>query len=453
MSSTSILENGLENDATVKTDAYLGLETKIRTRQARFGVIGLGYVGLPLGLTLSDAGFSVTGIDIDTKRVAAIEAGKSYITDVRDEDLQRLKQANRFRAVTDLSAIAGLDAVSICVPTPLRKTKDPDMSYIISAADAIARELRPGQLVILESTTYPGTTEELVLPTLQAGGLKVGRDFFLAFSPERVDPGNPRFGTRDIPKVVGGVTPRCSRLASMLYGTAMKEIVVVSSTRVAEMVKLLENTFRSVNIALVNEIALMCSHMKIDVWEVIKGASSKPFGFMPFYPGPGLGGHCIPIDPLYLEWKSKIDGFESRFIGLADKVNSGMPRFVVSRAMELLNERGKAMRGSRVHILGVTYKKDISDSRESPAIEVIKLLLGFGAQVSYSDPFVPSLNVEAHTLKALPPNPGVLAASDIAIVITNHSAFDYVEIARNAPLVFDTRNATEGIEAGNLVRL
>ena len=316
----------VETDVDVKGEAYFQLENRIKSKTARFGVIGLGYVGLPLALTLSEAGFDVTGIDIDTNRVDAIVAGRSYITDVTDEELQKATREKRFRATTHLPELRNLDAVSICVPTPLRKTKDPDMSYVVSAADAIARELRPAQLVILESTTYPGTTEELVLPALEARGLKVGEEFFLAYSPERVDPGNPNFSTKDIPKVIGGVTPRCSELAALLYGSAMKSIVRVSSTRVAEMVKLLENTFRSVNIALVNEIALMCAHMNIDVWEVIKGASSKPFGFMPFYPGPGLGGHCIPIDPLYLEWKSKIDGFESRFIGLADKINSGMPR-------------------------------------------------------------------------------------------------------------------------------
>jgi UDP-N-acetyl-D-glucosamine dehydrogenase len=443
----------IENDATTRTDAYLGLEAKIKTKTARFGVIGLGYVGLPLGLTLCDAGFNVTGIDIDTNRVNSILKGSSYITDISDKELQKAISEKKFRATTDLSEIRNLDAVSICVPTPLRKTKDPDMSYVIAAADAIAKELRPGQLIILESTTYPGTTEELILPALEAHGLRVGEDFFLAYSPERVDPGNGKYATRDIPKVVGGTTPRCAELAAMLYGSAMKQIVPVSSTRVAEMVKLLENTFRSVNIALVNEIALMCSHMKLDVWEVIKGASSKPFGYMPFYPGPGLGGHCIPIDPLYLEWKSKIDGFESRFIGLADKVNSGMPRFVVTRAMELLNEQGKAMRGSRVHILGVTYKKDISDSRESPAMEVIKLLTGLGAEVTYSDPYVRSLTVEGRNMETVPPCREVLAACDIAIIITNHSAFEYQEIIRNAPLVFDTRNATEGLKAKNLVRL
>src|SRR6266404_3323606 len=439
---STIIENEIVG---TETDSYDELESRIKSKQARFGVIGLGYVGLPLALTLSEAGFDVTGVDIDTNRVDAIVAGRSYITDISDKELQKAISEKRFRATTDLSEIRNLDAVSICVPTPLRKTKDPDMSYVISAADAIARELRPGQLVILESTTYPGTTEELVLPALEARGLKVGEDFFLAYSPERVDPGNPNFSTRDIPKVIGGVTPRCVELAVMLYGSAMKQVVPVSSTRVAEMVKLLENTFRSVNIALVNEIALMCAHMKIDVWEVIKGASSKPFGFMPFYPGPGLGGHCIPIDPLYLEWKSKIDGFESRFIGIADKINRGMPRHVVTRAMELLNEHGKAMRGSRVHILGVTYKKDISDSRESPALEVIKILMALGARVTYSDPFVPSLSIDGQGMGAIHPSPEVLASCDIAIIITNHGAFDYTDIVRNAPLVFDTRNATLGM--------
>jgi UDP-N-acetyl-D-glucosamine dehydrogenase len=443
----------VENEVPIKTEAYVELETKIATKTAAFGVIGLGYVGLPLGLTFSEAGFNVTGIDIDTKRIEAILAGRSYITDVDEKDIQQAIRTKRFRVTRDLSEIRNLQAVSICVPTPLRKTKDPDMSYVIAAADAIAKELRPGQLIILESTTYPGTTEELILPALETRGLKVGQDFFLAYSPERVDPGNPNFATKDIPKVIGGVTPRCAELAAKLYGSAMKHIVPVSSTRVAEMVKLLENTFRSVNIALVNEIALMCSHMKIDVWEVIKGASSKPFGFMPFYPGPGLGGHCIPIDPLYLEWKSKIDGFESRFIGLADKVNSGMPKFVVTRAMELLNEHNKAMRGSRVHILGVTYKKDISDSRESPAIEVIKLLSALGAEVTYTDPFVPSLQVEGQKMASMPLSREALASSDMAIIITNHTSFDYVEIVRNAPLVFDTRNATDGMKAKNLVRL
>jgi UDP-N-acetyl-D-glucosamine dehydrogenase len=327
------------------------------------------------------------------------------------------------------------------------------MSYIISATDAIARELAPGRLIILESTTYPGTTEEVVLPALEASGLKAGQDVFLAFSPERVDPGNREFRTKDIPKVVGGITDHCTRLAGELYSAAMTEVVMVSSTRAAEMVKLLENTFRSVNIALANEIALMCSHMKIDVWEVIQAAASKPFGFMPFYPGPGLGGHCIPIDPLYLEWKSKIDGFESRFIGLADKINGGMPRFVAQRALEMMNARGKALRGSRIHILGVTYKRDISDSRESPALEVMKLLMGLGAELSYSDPYVPTITVDGVRFDSVSPVRESLGVCDMAIIATDHSSFDYNEIIRNAPIVFDTRNATKGLKASNLVRL
>jgi UDP-N-acetyl-D-glucosamine dehydrogenase len=440
-------------DTKVKTEYFAELENRIKTRKAKCGVIGLGYVGLPLGLTLNDAGFDVTGIDIDANRVNAVTSGRSYITDIGDAELGKALAEGRFRATSDLSVIGELDAISICVPTPLRKTKDPDMSYIISATDAIARELRPGQLIILESTTYPGTTEEVVLPALEARGLKVGEDFFLAFSPERVDPGNKNYATRDIPKVVGGVTEECTALATLLYGSAMTKVVPVSSTRVAEMVKLLENTFRSINIALANEIALMCSHMKIDVWEVIKGAASKPFGFMPFYPGPGLGGHCIPIDPLYLEWKSKIDGFESRFIGLADKINSGMPRFVAQRALEMMNEKGKALRGARIHLLGVTYKKDISDSRESPALEVIKLLMGLGADVVYSDPYVPSIKVDGVRIESVEPTPENLRTCDMAIITTDHSAFDYAEIVRNAPLVFDTRNAADGIKARNLVRL
>jgi UDP-N-acetyl-D-glucosamine dehydrogenase len=440
-----------EHRATV--DCFTELQTKIKTKQCRFGVIGLGYVGLPLGLTLNQIGFDVTGIDIDVKRVTAIQSGQSYITDIGQKELQEALHAGRFRATTDLGVIGTLDAISICVPTPLRKTKDPDMSYIVSAAEAIAKGLRPGQLIILESTTYPGTTDELVLPILEKGRLKVGQDFFLAFSPERVDPGNGRFYTKDIPKVIGGITPRCAELASLLYGNAMNTIIPVSSTRVAEMVKLLENTFRSVNIALVNEIALMCAHMKIDVWEVIKAASSKPFGFMPFYPGPGLGGHCIPIDPLYLEWKSKIDGFESRFIGLADKINSGMPRYVATRAMELLNTSGKAMKGSRLHVVGVTYKKDISDSRESPAIEVIKLLMGLGAKVVYSDPYVANLNIEGESVERVPLSRKTLKECDLAIITTDHSEFNYIEVVSSAPLVFDTRNATDGLRARHLFRL
>jgi len=438
--------------STLPTTAE-ALHQKLTARTAHVGIVGLGYVGLPLAVEMARAGFKTTGIDLDHRKVETIMRGESYIPDVHTRDVAEFRQAGRLFATTDPAVVSTLDTINICVPTPLRKTKDPDLSYVVSAVEMIADHLHPGQLVILESTTYPGTTDEVVRPILERGGLVAGRDFFLAFSPERVDPGNEKWTTRNVPKVVGGLTPTCSALARALYAGSIERVIDVSSPKVAEMVKLLENTFRSVNIALANEIALMCSHMKINVWEVIKAASSKPFGFMPFYPGPGLGGHCIPIDPLYLEWKSKIDGFESRFIGLADKINSGMPRFVATRTMELLNEQGKAIRGSKIHILGVTYKKDISDSRESPAIEVIKLLLGLGAEVSYSDPFVSSLTVDGQAMESVQPCREVLSSSDLAIVITNHTAFNYPEIVKNAPVVFDTRNATEGLTAKNIVRL
>jgi len=440
-------------ESEIRTKSFFDLNSRIRAHSARCGVLGLGYVGLPLSVALYHAGYDVTGIDIDANRVRVLNEGRSYVTDIRDDSIEEALSQSRFRATSDLSVIRQLDAISICVPTPLRKTKDPDMSYVIAAADAIAQSMRPGQLVILESTTYPGATQELVLPALESSGLRVGADFFLAFSPERIDPGNKEFSTRSIPKVVGGVTPRCTELAAALYGRVMTNVVRVSSPRVAEMVKLLENTFRSINIALANEIALMCAHMKIDVWEVIKAASTKPFGFMPFYPGPGLGGHCIPIDPLYLEWKSKLDGFESRFIALADKINSSMPRHVAQRALELMNDKGKALRESHVHVLGVTYKKDISDSRESPALEVIRSLMTFGARVTYSDPFVPSITLDGLKLESLYPSPELLQSCDLAVITTDHSAFDYAEIVQHAPLVFDTRNAADGIQAENLVRL
>jgi UDP-N-acetyl-D-glucosamine dehydrogenase len=440
-------------ESDIRTKSFFDLNSRIRAHSARCGVIGLGYVGLPLSIALCRAGYDVTGIDIDANRVRSINEGRSYVTDIRDESIGDALLQSRFRATFDLSVIGQLDAISICVPTPLRKTKDPDMSYVIAAANAIAKSMRPGQLVILESTTYPGATQELVLPALEASGLRVGADFFLAFSPERVDPGNKEFSTRTIPKVVGGVTARCTELAAALYGRVMANVVRVTSPRVAEMVKLLENTFRSINIALANEIALMCAHMRVDVWEVIKAASTKPFGFMPFYPGPGLGGHCIPIDPLYLEWKSKLDGFDSPFIALADKINSSMPRYVAQRVLELINERGKALRASHIHVLGVTYKKDIGDSRESPALEVIRYLLGFGARVTYSDPFVPSITIDGLTLTALDATPETLQSCDMALITTDHSEFDYDDIVQYAPLVFDTRNATDGIQAENLVRL
>src|SRR5512145_1777453 len=366
--------------------AVASLLNKIETRRARVGVVGLGYVGLPLAVELAKAGFHTTGIDLDTRKVDAVNAGRSYIPDVATDDVSALRRAGKLDATTDFAVVKELDTINIGVPTPLRKTKDPDMSYIVSAVESIAKHLHPGMLIILESTTYPSTTDEVVQPLLEETGLKAGVDFFLAFSPERVDPGNPTFQTHNVPKVVGGLTPECSKLAAALYGPAIKTIVPVSSTRVAEMVKLLENTFRAVNIGLVNELALMCDRMNIDVWEVIDAAKTKPFGFMPFYPGPGLGGHCIPIDPFYLSWKARQSGFEARFIELAGHINSAMPEYVVTRIAEALNTQRKPLNGSRVHLVGVAYKRDVNDLRESPALDIIELLSRRGAIVSYSDP-------------------------------------------------------------------
>jgi UDP-N-acetyl-D-glucosamine dehydrogenase len=435
------------------TDTFDNLANLIRTRKAHVGVIGLGYVGLPLAVTLSNAGFRVTGIDVDADRVRRLRDRTSYVTDVNEADISRAMDEGRFDVTTNEDVIRDLDTISICVPTPLRKSKDPDLSYVMSAVDMICRKLRRGQLIILESTTYPGTTEELVLPQLTNAGFTVGSDCFLAYSPERVDPGNKQFATHNIPKIVGGVTPQCAQLAVLLYGLCVDRTMTVSSTRVAEMVKLLENTFRSVNVGLANEIALMCAHMQIDVWEVIKAAETKPFGFMPFYPGPGLGGHCIPIDPIYLLWKAKSTGFQPRFIELADSVNSAMPRAIVLRAMELMNQRGMPLKGSRVHILGVTYKKNISDTRESPAIEIMKLLSGCGAVLSYSDSFASELDVDGQQFQSVPPTPELLGASDLVMIITDHSDLDYRNVVEHSPVVFDTRNATQGIQSKNIVRL
>src|SRR6476646_8862284 len=365
---------------------------KINTRRARTGVVGLGYVGLPLAVALAKSGFRTTGIDLDVRKIEAIRRGQSYIPDVATSDVTALTSSGKLDATADFSVVAELDTLNICVPTPLRKTKDPDMSYIVSAVESIAKYLRPGTLVSLESTTYPGTTDEVVQPLLEATGLKAGKDFFLAFSPERVDPGNPTFQTHNVPKVVGGLTPDCAKLAGALYGTAIETIVPVSSTRVAEMVKLLENTFRAVNIGLVNELALMCDKMNIDVWEVVDAAKTKPFGFMAFYPGPGLGGHCIPIDPFYLSWKAKQTGFDPRFIELAGHINGGMPHYVVDKVAEALNTRRKAVNGSRILVAGVAYKRDIDDMRESPAMDVMGLLLARGATIAYADPFVPDVH-------------------------------------------------------------
>ena len=418
---------------------------RIQSRRARTGVVGLGYVGLPLAVELAKAGFHATGIDLDERKIQAISEGRSYIPDVASADIAALTKAGKLDATTDFGVVKDLDTINICVPTPLRKTKDPDMSYIVSAVESIAKHLHPGLLVVLESTTYPGTTEEVVQPLLEATGLKAGEDFFIAFSPERVDPGNPTFQTHNVPKVVGGLTPDCSRLAAALYGSAIETIVPVSSTRVAEMVKLLENTFRAVNIGLVNELALMCDRMNIDVWEVVDAAKTKPFGFMAFYPGPGLGGHCIPIDPFYLSWKAKQSGFDPRFIELAGHINGGMPHYVVDKVAEALNTKRKAINGSRILVMGVAYKRDIDDMRESPALDVMGLLHEKGAQIEYADPFVPEVHGREWSgrfdIRAVTAGRGSYAKYDCVVIVTDHKTTDYEALAAEADLIVDTRNA------------
>jgi len=418
---------------------------KIQTRRARAGVVGLGYVGLPLAVEFANAGLHTTGIDLDERKVGSITAGNSYIPDVPDADVARLRAAGTLDATTDFSVVSQLDTINICVPTPLRKTRDPDMSYIVSAVQSIAAHLHPGMLISLESTTYPGTTDEVVQPILEATGLKVGEDFYLAFSPERVDPGNATFHTKNVPKVVGGVTPECLQLATALYHCAVDTVVPVSSTRVAEMVKLLENTFRAVNIGLVNELALMCDRMNLDIWEVVDAAKTKPFGFMAFYPGPGLGGHCIPIDPFYLSWKAKQSGFDPRFIELAGHINGSMPHYVVEKIGDALNTRRKSINGAEILIAGVAYKRDIDDMRESPALDLMGLLQAKGAEVSYVDPYVPEVHAREWpgrtTLKSVELGPGLFGRYDCVVIATDHRAFDYQRIVEEASLIVDTRNA------------
>jgi len=404
-------------------------------------VTGLGYVGLSLAVALGRAGLTVRGIDVDLERVSLLQAGRSYIGDVAEEDVRALVAAGRLSASTTFDAAAEADVVVICVPTPLRKSREPDISFILSAVDNLLPYVHAGQLVILESTTYPGTTEEVLQPRLEGQGFVIGRDLFLAFSPERVDPGNRRFTTENIPKVVGGVTPACTELAAAFYAKVTRQVHRVSSPRVAETAKLLENTFRSVNIALANELALACRAIQVDPWEVIEAAATKPFGFMAFYPGPGTGGHCIPLDPLYLSWKLRLNGFETRFIALADEVNRAMPRHVLALVADALNDRGRCLRGSRVLVLGVTYKRDVNDVRESPALEVIRMLAEKGSQLSYADPYVPELDLGDAKLAAVPVTRETLAAADCAVILTDHRAFDYTLIAREAPLVVDVRNA------------
>ena len=428
------------------------LAEKIKSRTARVGIVGLGYVGLPLAVEFAKAGFSVTGIDVQESKIAKLKRGESYVQDVPSELLRPFVESGKFSATADFSAVADLDTINIAVPTPLRKTKDPDMSYIVSACQEVAKYFSPGKLVILESTTYPGTTDELVLPMLERPGLKAGEQFFLCFSPERVDPGNPNFQTVNIPKVVGGITPTCTRLGALFYSQALEKVVPVSSTSVAEMVKLLENTFRMINIGLVNEMALMCDRMGINVWEVIDAAATKPFGFMPFYPGPGLGGHCIPIDPFYLSWKTKQAGIEARFIDLAGYINGQMPHFVVDKIQNALNDQSKPLKGSHVHILGVAYKRNIDDVRESPALDIILLLERRGARVTYSDPFVPSVRLDHRELTAQDAL-ATSAAADCVVVVTDHAAFDYGALVERAPLIVDTRNALKQHQSSKIVRL
>jgi len=417
------------------------LIARAERRDLLFGIVGLGYVGLPLAVELAQAGYRVLGFDIEPKVVDGLNARRSHVKDVSDAQLEAVVAAGRFSATTDMLRLAEPDAVSICVPTPLSKFKDPDVSYIVAATEAVKQTLRRGQAIILESTTYPGTTREILLPALESTGLTVGEDFFLAFSPERVDPGNAHYGTRNTPKVVGGITSDCSRVAMALYQPAITTLVPVSTTEAAELVKLLENTFRSVNIGLVNEMAIVCDKLGVDVWEVIEAASTKPFGFMKFLPGPGLGGHCIPVDPHYLAWKMRGLNYKTRFIDLAGELNTEMPLFWVRKLSEALNEQGKAVRGASILVLGVAYKRDIDDIRESPALDIIRLLEGQGAQVSYHDPHVPTFAENGHEFHSVPLDPAAVAAADCVMIVTDHSAVDYRMIRRKAKLVVDTRNA------------
>jgi UDP-N-acetyl-D-glucosamine dehydrogenase len=422
---------------TAPADALLA---KAHDRTAVFGIVGLGYVGLPLAMELTRAGYRVLGFDVNQAVVDRLAAGGSHIQDVPAQVIARAVKEGRFSATTDLARLSEPDVISICVPTPLSKTKDPDVSFVLSATESVKRTLRRGQLVVLESTTYPGTTRELMLPALASTGLKVGQDFFLAFSPERVDPGNPKWNTRNTPKIVGGITETCRRLAVALYQPAIETLVPVSSPEAAELVKILENTFRSVNIGLVNEMAIVCDKLGVDVWEVIDAAATKPFGFMKFTPGPGVGGHCIPLDPHYLAWKMRTLNYRTRFIELAGEINAEMPEYWVAHVVDRLNEQGKAARGSTVLVVGVAYKRDIEDIRESPAIDIIRLLQQRGATVVYHDPFVPHLKEDTVDLRSVPLTPAQLAAADCAIIVTDHSTVDYALVAKHARRVVDTRH-------------
>ena len=440
-------------ELTTRLNETMTLIHKFQERQATIGIVGLGYVGLPLAVAFAEAGFNVLGVDVDAEKVAALCAGRSYVEDVADAVLRPLLQDGRLQASTDYAQLTAADAISICVPTPLRKTKDPDISYIIDAADKIARVGAAGKLIVLESTTYPGTTEEIILPRLSADGDRVGADFFLAFSPERIDPGRTDYTVWTTPKVIGGMTTACLEAAVVLYSAVVEKPVPVSSTAAAEMVKLLENTFRAVNIGLVNEVALMCDKLDLNVWEVVEAAATKPYGFMKFTPGPGVGGHCVPLDPHYLSWKLKTVNYTARFIELAAEVNSHMPDYVVSKVSDALNTRRKAINGSQVLILGVAYKPNVGDVRESPALDVIHLLQERGAAIRYHDPYVPDLTAEGFDLQSAELSASLLRQADCVIVITNHASYDWDWIGEHAQLIVDTRNAMDGAGNGRVVRL
>lgn len=434
------------------------LIANIKKTNTHIGIIGLGYVGIPLALRFLEKGFKVTGFDVDKNKIEALKSGLSYIRHISLDVIVKAYKEDKFVPTDDFKKLSEPDCLIICVPTPLTDKLEPDLGFVKQTAEMIAGRLRPGQLIALESTTYPGTTDEILLPMFENTGLKAGKDFFLIFSPEREDPGNANFSTRTIPKVVGGVTKECRKAGEALYSSVIDKVVVVSSTRVAEMTKLLENIFRSVNIALVNELKILCDHMGINLWEVIKAASTKPFGFTPFYPGPGLGGHCIPIDPFYLAWKAKEYNFATRFIELAGEINTSMPSFVVNKIQDALNNKEKSLKGSRILILGVAYKKDVDDDRESPAYHIMDLLQKKGATILYNDPLVLQLKKSRKHdfgLSSMELTPELLSGIDAAIIVTDHSAYDYNFICMHAPIVVDTRNATDGLEeiyGGKIVR-
>jgi len=435
-------------------DSPSSVAARIADRSARTVVMGLGYVGLPFALLHAQAGFRATGIERNAARVAAINEGRSYIETCADADIAAVVATGHLRATADFAAVAEADVVSICVPTPLSAQRDPDVSFIHHVLNEARPYWHAGQLVILESTTYPGATEEILVPFFRAIGLAPGEDIHVAFAPERIDPGNTTYDTAEIPRIVGGLTPECGAVAQAFYRQLMTApVTVVSSPRVAEMTKLFENVFRVVNVSLVNELAQLCDRMGIDVWEVIEAAKTKPFGFMPFYPGPGIGGHCIPIDPFYLSWKAREYGFTTRFIELAGEVNEGMPLYVAQRAMELLNESGRAVRGARILLLGMAFKKDVGDTRDSASVHVAERLCQLGAEVAYHDPYVPALTIDGHALTSTALTEAALAGSDLVIITTDHGAVDYDLVARAAPLVYDTRNALQGVTGANIRRL